>query len=418
MAKYANNQPYYQAEENPVVTGIGRGLQSLAQGYAQRTTEDRERSRTQGVLEKYANAKQSGASSVELAGYLGQLDPKFAAQAIIEDQKQSATSQILASLGIGSPDQNAQTTRNTGLNTSPMEMINQLGDEQQPEAQQQRPRSIQDASPEEMDRAALAVGAIGNSPLASTLQQQANQKRKMTIHDQNITQKHHEESEKYVAELGKKEADAISSQVSSTRAREVLESGRFNNKSFRNIAKNYFKGTKWADYFNSPDRATLEAAQIQDLAAVKSIFTGVMSDKDVETALGKAIDPNKSVETNLSLIDFREFLNSMPLREAEIARQLIEENGGLRPLGLQDKVRTIMRKELAPQLNMKAAKIATDGQPMPRPTPQDPLMESVYKKVPEGHSRLMRGSTVITIPYALIPQALEEGFEPLEVEAT
>lgn len=380
---------------------IGQGLQNLilgaGQGLSQGVTRGFEESRTQSLLKKYAAAN----STSERLSVLAEIDPKEAAKAIREQEKQKITQEANQAF-LGRIKLGPQGMRNGSYDST-----------NNPDAE-----ITSGLNPPPSDAqidAELANFSLQNPQGGKAITDIIKMNRKQQAESKAEARKNHEETQKYDEEVAKEEGEAIKHQITSGQAREILESGRYDPNSLENLTATYYKGSKWANYFVSPDRALLEAAALNDFVGIRSIFGGVMSDKDVAIASGKVIDPTKSNEANLRILDFRDFIDSLPLKEAEIGRQIKAENNNMRPAGYRDMVREKMRQQYAITLNRLAARATNEEQVFPSPTPQDPLMITAYGELPEGHTRMWKGTDFVEdVPFAYVPEYLDAGYEPLE----
>jgi uncharacterized protein YdaU (DUF1376 family) len=204
--------------------------------------------------------------------------------------------------------------------------------------------------------------------------------------------------------------DAQSHLLASEKARDVITQGKVGNKGIAGLKRAFFKGSKWEDYFKNEDHALLEAAAIEDYSGMKSMFGGKISDADLKVVSSKVVSPYKSDEANIAIIDYRQFQDRMKIAKAEIADEIIAENGGYKPSDFNKQIRDRMGELYGQEAEQVIEKAVNEGRPSPKPSPQDPTMDSVYGKVPEGQIRLKKGSEVITIPAAYLQDALADKF--------
>ncbi len=200
---------------------------------------------------------------------------------------------------------------------------------------------------------------------------------------------------------------------SSAQARKSIASGNVGNKGISGLKRAFFKGSKWEDYFKNEDHALLEAAALEDFQGMKDMFGTRLSDADLKVVSGKVISPYKSDEANLAIIEYREFQDKMKIAKAEIADEIIEENGGYKPFNFVKQIRERMSERYGKEADNVMEKALFEGKPSPKPSPQDPTMESIYGKVPQGQIRLKKGSEIITIPAAYLADALADDFVQL-----
>jgi len=232
----------------------------------------------------------------------------------------------------------------------------------------------------------------------------ANQKEKVRI-DKN--------QEKTYNKIQNEAEHAESHLKSSAQARKAIASGNVGTKGIGGLKRAFFKGSKWEEYFKNEDHALLEAAALEDFSGMKDMFGTRLSDADLKVVSGKVVSPYKSNEANLAIIDYREFQDRMKIAKAEVADQIIEENGGYKPYDFSKQIRQRMGELYGDEADRVLEKALYEGKPSPKPSPQDPTMESVYGKVPQGQIRLKKGSEVITIPAAYLQDALADEYVQL-----
>lgn len=275
------------------------------------------------------------------------------------------------------------------------------------------------------EQAAMEAAKENRHDVATQYANKANQIRKDIRNDKQAKQKQenvdrterldiHNSLEKPYNKIHDEAEHAESHLRATGQAREAIASGKVGTKGIPGIARTFFKGSKWEDYWKNPDQALLEAAALEDFVGMKEMFGVRLSDADLRVASGKVISPYKSNEANLAIIDYREFQDKMKISKAKVADQIVEENGGFRPIDMQAQIRQRMAQLYGQEADRILENAVFEGQPVPKPSPQDPLMESMYGKVPEGQTRLKKGTQVITIPYAYLQDALNDDFMPLE----
>jgi hypothetical protein len=422
---------------NALTSAIGLYTQGKEKEEAQRRQE-----------ESLATIQNPNASDIQRAIAWGNINPKVQEQLMKQEQQQQKQALIERILGQDRVSQNTQELSTAPIDSQNMHIpsripnVNQLREQlgsmipvtgatppivprtEEKSTQMQDP--FQQAS--EKRRQSQAVALLNEPALSARIGEEANALEKNALAQQkNIIQQEqfalkqrredHKDSADYDKEIQKNAKVARHHLHSSDVARKAIMSGKINPKSFEGLARNLFKGTKWQNYFTNPETATFEAAALSDYEGMKDMFGTRLSDADLRAASGKIIDPAKSPEANLAIIDFRQLQDRMKIAEAEIGDQIKKENGGYRPIDYTSQVRKKMEELYGDEAEEIVKKAANEGEPTPEPNSMDPLMISTYGPVPQGKVRLKKGSEVIDIPIGLMDSALNDSFRLLEAGA-
>lgn len=143
----------------------------------------------------------------------------------------------------------------------------------------------------------------------------------------------HKESAKYEEELTKNNKTAKNQKEAISNIEEALASGNVKPSSIANVFKGMGNiGNKISEAYLSGDQAKLAAAIPQLLEGWKEVFGVRLSDADLKILQDKLPSIGKSPEANKSILGIMKKYSDMTLLRGKIAKQIKEENGGLRPL--------------------------------------------------------------------------------------
>jgi hypothetical protein len=166
--------------------------------------------------------------------------------------------------------------------------------------------------------------------ILKSAQEKQNRKEQIEFHKE--TAKYDEELLKNT-QIAKKQLDTISDVEKS------IKSGKVSPFSVANIFKGLGPlGDKFAEAMINNDQATILASIPQLLEGWKQIFGVRLSDADLRLLQDKLPSIGKSPEANLAITKIMKKYGGLTLLRQQIAKDIKEKNGGLRPLGYVDKI--------------------------------------------------------------------------------
>lgn len=164
-----------------------------------------------------------------------------------------------------------------------------------------------------------------------------NQKETKRTRDEEL--QFHKESAKYDEDLLKQTKTAKSQIDTIGNIEKAIASGNVNPSSWTNILKGFGKiGNKISEALINKDEATLLASIPQLLEGWKEVFGVRLSDADLNLLQDKLPSIGKSPEANNAILKIMKKYGDMTLLRSQIAKEIKEKNGGLRPLGYADKI--------------------------------------------------------------------------------
>lgn len=455
MSKYVGGMPTVQPKVNPIQQGVLSGIENFQKSKATEQAKTIINDPNSTAIQKamaLANLGQEKLSSDFYKGSIkeAEIAAKTSTKSTIDQSLNTTLNNIRNGGGNGATSPIRENTAATNLPFStsgpnraaanalekePQNVTQPNTNTQPAQVKPEAPPVVQ-LSPEEQemdvlgkeadayDKAATEYAEI-NPTQSRNHKDTANNKRKQVekIKDRANDQKIADDKEKVRVDKGQEKTynkiinDAEHAQEhlrSSEVAKNAIATGNVGTKGIAGLKRAFFKGTKWEEFFKNEDHALLEAAALEEYTGMKDMFGTRLSDADLKVVGGKVISPYKSDEANLAIIDYRQFQDKMKIAKAEVADQIIDENGGYKPYNFSQKIRQRMGQLYGQEADKVIENALYEGKPSPKPSPQDPLMESAYGKVPEGRARLKKGSEVITIPYAYLQDALADEFELLE----
>lgn len=159
----------------------------------------------------------------------------------------------------------------------------------------------------------------------------------------------HKESSKYDEDILESEKRANRQLETVDSIRKQIASGKVKPGSASAIFKGMGKvGDKISKFFLNPEQAIVEAEIPNLIEGWKDVFGVRLSDADLRVILAKLPDIEKSPESNQAVLKVIEKYAKMSKLRSDIARDIKEKNGGLRPLGYADKVEKTFGQAIQP----------------------------------------------------------------------
>lgn len=295
----------------------------------------------QNTMQKIEQKKSQGRQREAAKQYFGsEQAADLPAQVQAQLVKDRAKQQSLSQYGIGLPPQAGGMTPG-GI--SPAQIAPQEGET----AQRQPPKTFQDylngATLDQLTEMTGSPYKEVSEPSKATLNRR---KEEATLSAEREKQarkeqiEFHKESAKYDEDLlhntqtAKKQMDTIKD------IQKSVKSGNVKPSSLANIFKGMFGtiGDKISEALINKDQATLLASIPQLLEGWKQVFGVRLTDADLALLQDKLPSIGKSPEANLAVLNVIKKYGDMTLLRSQIASQIKEANGGLRPLGYMDQV--------------------------------------------------------------------------------
>jgi hypothetical protein len=150
----------------------------------------------------------------------------------------------------------------------------------------------------------------------------------------------HKESEKYHEEIQNSVKGAKNQLAAIEDSFKALKSGNVKPTSMANVFKFLGPvGEKIANAIQNKDQAVISASIPAFLEGRKELFGVRLSDADLRLLQDKLPDIGKSVEVNETILGLMRRYSEMSLLRADVAQQIVNENGGkFRPAGFANKV--------------------------------------------------------------------------------
>jgi hypothetical protein len=197
------------------------------------------------------------------------------------------------------------------------------------------------------------------------LAQQKLQNQQQQFQQKNLNDIHKQSAPAY--EKMQKEYDTSKTRLSSFNVmKQKLQSGNLDPTNFKNLIRKAFENTRWKDFFLNPDQATFQAAALDTYEGMKDIFGTRLSDADLDQASGKVPSIDKTPQANEAIINFHEFKDRMKLEKLKIADEIIDENGGFRPIDFTSQVRKRIEERFGDEAKLLTRLAAYDGEVGPK----------------------------------------------------
>lgn len=180
----------------------------------------------------------------------------------------------------------------------------------------------------------------------------------------------HKESKDIDDEIRLSEVRAKKQEIASRDIRKALKSGNVSPSNLSNIFKDTGPwGQKIAESLINKDQAAFQASQPMLLEGWKDVFGVRITDADLRILQDKLPGLGKSVEANQAILNILDKYTDVSKMRGQIARQIKEENGGLRPLGYGDLIESRLEQEMEkkyPDMDKEVMVIhPKTGQPVP-----------------------------------------------------
>lgn len=148
--------------------------------------------------------------------------------------------------------------------------------------------------------------------------------------------------------------------------KQKLNSKNLDPKSFTNLLRKSLENTRWKDFFLNPDQAEFQAAALDTYEGMKELFGVRLSDADLAQASGKIPSIDKTPQANEAIINFHELKDKMKVEKLKIADEIIEENGGFRPIDFTSQVRKRLQERFGDEAKKITRLAAYDGEIGPK----------------------------------------------------
>jgi hypothetical protein len=96
---------------------------------------------------------------------------------------------------------------------------------------------------------------------------------------------------------------------------------------------------RWHSLLQSDDAVALDSNIAAQFAGQRQLLGGILSDSDIRFLMTKMVTSDKSKEANEYIADMKMLENDITIAQADIADEIIKENGGYRPLDFQAQIR-------------------------------------------------------------------------------
>lgn len=254
---------------------------------------------------------------------------------------EQAKSGRLAQYGLGGQQAPSQYNLPNAQNGTPVTL--QGGEQPRDQAQQQAPQSVfRNLNDDQLVQAQSHPDMeVRQGSAAEQKRREAertiNQKETKRTRDEEL--QFHKESAKYDEDLLKQTKTAKGQIETIGNIQKAIASGNVTPSSWANILKGFGKiGNKISEALINKDEATLLASIPQLLEGWKEVFGVRLSDADLNLLQDKLPSIGKSKEANSAILKIMKKYGDMTLLRSQIAKEIKEKNGGLRPLGYADKI--------------------------------------------------------------------------------
>ncbi len=123
------------------------------------------------------------------------------------------------------------------------------------------------------------------------------------------------------------------------------------------VVSNVLGGTRWENLFKSKNAQEFDAYSLPQLAGLRELLGGVLSDSDIRLIMQKVVTASKDPETNKAIGEWLKLENNIPIQKAQIADELRQANGGYNPSNFRGEIDRVFNERYGNTIQQVAERV-------------------------------------------------------------